>query len=136
MIRDEIRAATLGAAPQFKNKLVCVNGQQIEVRQPSIGDRQEIARKSVEVKAGAAGQEPVYAVNGLEMRLQGIIACCYVPGTNERVFDGTDYDVLRAQPSGSFVDVLGEAVLELMNVESEPDTKNSETTESGNGCSR
>ena len=136
MIRDEIRAATLGAAPQFKSRIVEANGQKSGVRKPSIGDRQEIARKSVEVKAAAGGQDPVYAVNGLEMRLQGIIACCYVPGTGERIFDAADYDVLRSQPSGSFVDVLGEAVLELMNVEAEPESKNSETTGSDNGSSQ
>ncbi len=130
MIRDEIRAATLGQPAQFKSEVIEIEGKQIEVRQPSVGDRHGIAEKSIKKNANDA------MVDLQEMRLQAIIHCCFVPGTGERIFDPSDYDALRSYPAGSWVDKIGDLAVKMLYIETGPQSKNSETTESDNGNSQ
>ena len=135
-LRDKIRAKTVGSSKHFRKKLVkyeppiydtkevalgdgtkyieeIIVGHDepifVEVRQPSIGERNEVFSKNL-------GSGDV----NLELILYMAMKQTYVPGTNERVFEPADYDTLKDQPAGGFVDQFGNAALELMNVE---DTK-------------
>jgi len=56
-------------------------------------------------------------MDALDMILWGAIYCTYVPGTDDKVFEESDYAVLSEQPSGGIVDKLGKVALDLLNVE-------------------
>lgn len=113
MSRSDIRAATVAAQARFASKTVNVNGQDVEIRQPNIKQRSEILRLA---KAQSGDKDRVDLAS---LSIESIIRCCYVPGTNEKVFGDADRDTLAEMPSGSFVDDLASAALGLMNVDKE-----------------
>lgn len=113
-IRDKIRAATLGKPVQFKSKTFNYEGVDVEFRQPNLKDRQMLINKARKSNGD---------LDFVEFLVWSVIANTYVPDTNEKVFDDTDYDVMTNQNSGSFVDQFGGEIAALMNVE-EGDAKN------------
>lgn len=116
--RADLRSRTLGKAREFKSQMVDIDGTQYEVRQPSVRERSAILQAG-EVLSGDAKKMDMG-----RMQVQGIITCTYVPGSGERVFEQADFEALMEQPSGGFVDKLGEVVLTLMNIEAEKAAKN------------
>ena len=50
--------------------------------------------------------------------------CCYVPNTEEHIFEAADEKVLLGQPAGGWVDELAAEAVRLMNTEAEQDAKN------------
>lgn len=110
-MRDKIRSATLGSQPQFKTKRVEINGAEVELRQPSIKDRREILNKCMNGDG---------TVDMMEFQIRSIMHCARDPETGGMVFEEEDYDVIMSNPTHSWVDELGQAVQEVMNV----DTKN------------
>lgn len=113
-IRDQIRAATLGKKTQFKTKEFVYEGITVEFRQPNLKDRQLLINKS-KTKDGE--------FDFVEFLVWSVISNTYVPGTDERVFENSDYESMISKPSGSFVDKFGAEIAEIMNVED--DAKNS-----------
>ena len=107
-LRDAIRKATLGSQSEFKKEVVKWNGVEVELRQPSVKQRQELFKRCV----GDGGK-----IDSLEFMTLGVIACTYVPGTDEKVFDDTDYDGIMARPAGGFLDKFGAQIAELTNVD-------------------
>ena len=98
-IRDKIRAATVGAEKTALSKIVEVGGQKIEVRQPTIKGREDLRLRSL-VKDGDG------TLDFVAYQIWCVILFSYVPDTNERVFEKTDYESLAGQISGSFVDTV------------------------------
>lgn len=98
MSRDSIRAKILGVSR--KSKVVEVDGIQIEVRQPSVGEMMSLTASDDKKQ---------------DLMIHSIVENCYVPGTNERVFDETDIDGLRAMPFGDSWLLLTKALDELMD---------------------
>lgn len=81
--RDAMRAALLASAkPEYK--ILPFRGQKVEVRQPSV---ESVLNQS---KVDEEGRK----VGPIEMLIQ----CLYIPGTNERIFEDTDRDVLLNMP--------------------------------------
>lgn len=113
--RDKIRAATLGNKGQFKTEVVEVNGVSVAVKQPSVGEREDMFA-AIDADAGSSAVD--YA-KMFKLMTWGVIKLTYVPDTNERVFDDADYDELMNQPTNDWVDQLGETVLEVLNVEAD-----------------
>lgn len=140
--RDAIRSATMGQAQKLRSRRFeyhpPIFGEQevtgsdgrtytetvitgygdpvtVEVRQPSLVQRNKLVK--------GAGDD--------QMRLVALltISQVYVPGTNERVFEETDYDSLLETPAGGFVDQFAEVAMELMNLNVEEQRKNSPTTQ-------
>ena len=109
-VRDKLRSKTVGAPKNFKSTTVEIDGEEFEIRQPSVKERMDIFNHSS--KDGG--------VNALDFQLWSVIRTCYVPGTNERVFEDSDYSVLADQPAGSFLDKLGEAAMTMLNLEEKP----------------
>lgn len=105
--REQIRQATLGGKKQFKSKIYDKLDEPIEIRQPSVGARREMLKRS-------AVNGNMQQIDGAAMMVWGIIGCCYVPDTDEKVFDDGDFDTLESEPSDGWVDDLGECVSELM----------------------
>ena len=112
-IRDKIRAKTVGSTTQFKSKKFDYEGIEVEFRQPNLKDRKLLLKKARD-KNGEFDM--------IEFIVWSVISNTYVPDTNEKVFDETDYEVMLNQNTGSFVDKFGAEIAELMNVEE--DVKN------------
>ena len=112
--RDDLRAATLGQTRKFISRKVKYNGQEFEIRQPTI-----------KARAALRKQSSVYRVDGtvdfdlFEFIVQAVIANTFIPGTDERVFEPNDYEALVANPPGGFIDEFGAIATELMNVDSD-----------------
>ena len=106
--RDELRAATLGAPKQFAHEIIEWNGCRFELRQPSVGDRNRLVKQCMDDKG-----KP----DALELMTRSVMACTFVPDTQEKVFDETDYDALVTSPSGGFVDRFGEKIMGLVYVD-------------------
>ena len=121
-LRDQLRAATVGSKRVFKSEVVEVEvagGQklQIEVRQMSIKERSEYFKASNDVKDNKV-------TDIVKMQVNGIISSCYVPGTDEKVFDMSDYDVLSQSVTGGFADKIWEKIQELQDFTLEKAKKN------------
>ena len=114
---EQLRALTIGAAPEFKRKTVTVkvNGKSVtlEVRQPRAEERDEILR------AGAiiTGKNPNMKLS--PMAVLAAVLCTYAPGTDRRVFRREDVPAMLQRPAGDFPDVLGTEALQLMNAGAE-----------------
>lgn len=100
MSRDELRKAIF--SEKVESEVVELpNGQQIEVRDSSAGDMID----AVEVK-------------DLKARMvRMLIMCCYVPGTDEKVFEDADKDSLMSLPSGGTYRKLIEAISKRANID-------------------
>ena len=120
-LRNQIRAATVGSKKVFNTELVMANGMQIECRQMSVKDRANlVADTEVEGQSDRVDTETWQIFN--------IIRNCFVPGTNDQIFEETDYEVLASQPCRNWVDTLSQALMRLNNIDVEELEKNSETT--------
>lgn len=115
MTRDEIRQRTLGRAHRVPSRLVDVDGVAIEVRRPSIRQRSQILRRG---KALGGAQVALDRMDPGEFQVTGLIECCFVPGTDERVFSEADREALLGSPAGAY-DGLTNALMELMSVDEE-----------------
>lgn len=80
--RDRIRGKVFGSTPNFDT--VEFNGSKIEIRQPTLGEIFQIQQ---------AGADDI-----LQSTITMLIKYCFVPGTNERVFEEADRDQLAQLP--------------------------------------
>jgi hypothetical protein len=115
--RDKLRAKSVGAAKRFRKEVVTVDGDDFEVRQLSVRDRMDVYNRAT--KNGV--------LDPLQFQIWAVISTVYVPGTDERVFEDTDYESLVKQPTGSFVDKLSEAAVNMLGAEAKPTNDSVET---------
>lgn len=113
-MRDKIRSATLGKKTQFRSKIFEYEGFEVEFRQPNLRDRKALLDHAKNGKG---------EFDMIEFIVWSVILNTYIPGTNEKVFDENDYEVMMQQNTGSFVDQFGTEISELMNTEN-TDSKN------------
>lgn len=113
--RDKIRSATLGSPVKRKSAEIEINGVVIELRQLTIGERQAVARETVNKTM-------------FDYVIAGILAMAYVPGTEERAFETTDIPVMLEQAPGGWFDTLYDEAQKMMNAKGETE-KNSEATQ-------
>lgn len=97
--RDKLRSKVFSE----KAKVILIDlddGQQIEVRQPTIGMLLDVV-----------------SLEDLKSRMsQMLIKTCYVPGTNEKVFDESDKDILMELPQGGVYQKLIDTIQANMNL--------------------
>ena len=121
-LRNAIRAKTVGSNKIFKTKLVEFNGVDIEIKEPSVKIWGQILKAVMTIEDG---------VNKTEMDkylIWSVIYCSFVPESNTRVFEDTDYESLEGFPRSGFVGEFSEIALEMMNSDAEKTEKNSEET--------
>jgi hypothetical protein len=118
MSRDDIRKAILDSKPQ--TRLIKVFGVEVEMRQSTVKD----VLGSVTDRSGQENMDRSEAFAKL------IIAHCYVPGTNERVFSEEDVDVLKNMPFGKELNDIQGAINDLMGIDIAAALKNSRMTPS------
>ncbi len=92
LTRDDLRGRLLGTKAKPKIEMVTLFGEDVELRQPSFGSMLD-AREIADTKTRT-----------IEM----IVQYAFVPGTDERIFEDTDRDVILGWP-------FGEDVLEIQN---------------------
>jgi hypothetical protein len=97
-VRDSVRGKIF--ALKTKTKVVSFNGVDIEIRQPAV--------KSV--IAGANSDDKRAAI------VRMLVDNCYVPGTEEKVFEDADYDSLMEMPFGHDWMVLSQTMDELTDI--------------------
>jgi len=106
-VRDSVRSRIF-SAKKFETRTIKIFDQEVEVRQPSIGqivDRMNMA------------DDPKQVVDML-------IEHCYVPGTDTKVFDPEDKDSILSWPVGQWFTEFNNALTELMEINVEEAEKN------------
>lgn len=136
MDRNELRSLLLGTQPQRKSQIVKVdvNGREVEVeiRAPSMKDEEAIGKKAMVVTPPQRpGGEVKLEHFPAERKIWTAIKCCFVPGTEQRIFEPADADAFRAAPSGSWYDKLAAAAEKAIQVDAEAVEGNSEATATG-----
>ena len=101
--RDELRTLLLGSKHESESKLITLWGIEIELRQASLKDV---------LKASDTDDAETNAVNM-------VIRYAYVPGTNERIFEPADKDVILSWPFGEDMQKLQKIVGELTGITEE-----------------
>jgi len=126
--KEEVRNATLGKTHQFKTRAVEVEGVEIEVRELSIGRRDEMINSCLDDNQ---------KVDMRKFRILSLVYCCF-DGAGDQIYEDTDVDAMLAQPVSGFVTTLSDVAIE-MNDMTTPDgeaAKNSEATQDGSGNSQ
>ena len=102
--RDNIRSKIFNAKNKHrKSKVIDFMGEDVEVRQPTVKQVQELAKE--------ARKEDSDAV------LLSIMEYCYVPGTDDKVFEDADKDGLLDLPVGEWLNNLNQAIEEMTGVD-------------------
>lgn len=111
-----IRAATVGAKNSFATKMVNIAGVDIQLRQLSVKQRDEIAVESIKPDKTADIKKMYYLM---------IIESAEDPQTGEKIFTRADIESFDNSPSGGWLDELKEAYLELNGLMENADIKKS-----------
>ena len=101
------------------------DGTEIEIRQPSVGQRKELVDKANTTIDQSTGQ---MKASLMEFYIWGVIYCTFDPESGENIFTEEDYDALSELPCNSFVDDIGEKVLTFLNINLGKSGKNSRKT--------
>ncbi len=106
--RDSLRGKTVGAQAVFKSKRIMYDGAEIEIREPS-------------VKAWGAILKQMTREEGKmefdQYLVWSVILCAFVPGTDIKVYDDTDFDALMGQPKSGFMTEFSDVASDLMKVD-------------------
>jgi hypothetical protein len=94
--RNNLRAKIL--AERAKKVVVTLDGMDIEVRQMTVGQALDTTNLEDDRKRMA----------------RYLVDCCYVPGTDEKIFEEADLDVLMDMPAGGYYTKIMEAVTAQM----------------------
>src|SRR6188474_2164490 len=98
--RDALRAKILGKTHQPKKELITVFGVEFELRQPSLAAILN-ARESKSL---------------IDQVVDMIIDHAFVPGTDERLFESTDRELIKVWPFGEDLITLQRAIAKLSGV--------------------
>jgi hypothetical protein len=99
--RDDLRNAILNSdQATVQTQVITFFGQQIELRQPTVGQ--------IEKQANNGGNSTLSNM---------LIEYAYVPGTNDKVFEDTDADTLKGLPFNQDVQAATAAVTKLTGID-------------------
>ncbi len=109
--RDELRGKIFSSKnKQFKTEECEIYGCKVEIRQPSLGM----------ILAAQEGDDRAKAVVML------LVGYCYVPGTEEKVFEEGDVENLLSMPFGDDLIKVNQVIEKLTNIDVLSAEKNSE----------
>lgn len=94
--RGKLRAKFL--ADKVKKVTVTIDGMDIEVRQMSVGQMLDTISEDDRKKQMA----------------RYIVDCCFVPGTDEKIFEEEDLEVLMGMPAGGYYSQIMEQINKQM----------------------
>lgn len=110
--RDALRAKTIGAQKKFSSRLVKIGEDEYEVRSPTVKERGQILDAAGIVEDGGKVKP-----DSAKLLVKAVMACTYVPGTDEKVYDAADEAGLEGQPPGGWFDELARVAVEMLNVD-------------------
>ncbi len=125
-LRDKLRKKALVDRKPRAAEIVNYDGEEFEVRQPSVGMRSNIIL-GAGAKVAKSEEELMEGLDTGKIQILSVIHCTYVPGTDEKVFELGDYAMLEDDAPGGLVDTLSAVAMKLINVKPETDAKNSES---------
>jgi hypothetical protein len=102
--RVSIRAAVLKSSVR-PTQSFSINGVEVELRTPSVQDRSKIYAKAMKGDT----------LDTAELSVAAALACTFVQGTDEKVFEEADREVLKDAASGSDLDKLMLAAAGMIN---------------------
>lgn len=114
-LRDKIRAATVAQPKKYNSETVEMNGIELEVRQLGIDVRGEYMKSCMDEKG---------EIDMVKLQVNAIILACYVPGTDETVFEDTDYEAISKSVAGGYADKIWETFQKLSNLSVDDAKKN------------
>jgi len=129
-MRDQLRSKALGAKREFASEIVETEDMEFEVRQPTVAIRGRIYQKALPSNIDRSENEEEMAqslmsrVDYAQLQIWAVIECTYVPGTDDNVFESSDFEALSQLPAGTFLDDLSSAAMKLLNVKPKEDAKN------------
>ena len=91
--RDVLRAKVLGDKPK-SNVVTLDDGVQVEVRQTTVGSM----------------LDAINIEDSKQRMAQMLVISCYVPGTEDQLFEAADIDTILAMPSGGYYQKLIDAM--------------------------
>lgn len=98
--RDEIRSKMF-SGNEFKKEEINLFGADVEIRQPSLGAMLEFQQND----------------DRKEAMFQVLLGYCYIPGTDEKVFEAGDKDSILAMPFGPDIVELNKAIEKLTDID-------------------
>lgn len=112
-VRDQLRAKVFSSENTvFKRKALTYKGAELEIKQPSL-----------EEVTGMFDQP-----DSTSRAIYLLIHLAYIPGTDERVFEDTDFDTLKAMPYGPEMTDIQDMISEFFRGNAKEAEKNSEAT--------
>lgn len=115
-VRDGIRSAIFASKNKGATRTFDFFGQAVEIRQPTLAQITRLSRVAAEDTK-------------IPQVVRVLIEYCYVPETNEKVFDIGDAEQLASLPSGKWLANFNKAFEELSGIDVEAAEKNSEKTD-------
>lgn len=112
LTRNEIRGKIFSNVKR-KSEIIMLFGAEVELRQPTIGEVLKLPEDDKD-----------------EAIIETLLTYCYVPGTDEKVFDEADRDGLKKQPFGPDIERVNKAMKKLTGIDILGEEKNSESTPS------
>ena len=98
--RDALRGRLMGAK-KFKSETLDLFGESVEIRQPTVGQILDATEYDDQKKA---------LVNIL-------VNYCYIPGTQERIFEPTDEAAIMEWPVGDWFSEINAAIQRLTTID-------------------
>jgi len=127
-LKSKIRAKTIGSRKAFKYKIVEFEDVEIEIREPSVKVWGQILKSVM----GMEGDNTAGKMEYDKYLIWSVIHCAFVPGTDEKVFEDTDYETLESFPRRGFVGEFSDIAMDMMNADQEKVEKKSDETASDN----
>lgn len=116
LTRDQIRALMFAAENKVQAvEVITLFGQPVEVRQPTLNQLNALSRQKENDKVS-----PIVRI---------MIEYCYMPGTNDKVFEQGDAEQLMSMPTGKWLNDFNEAMEKLSGVDVKAAEKNSSETD-------
>ena len=123
--RGLLRSITVGSKREFKKELLEWEGNQFEIRQPSVRQRSEILKKA----RMTVGDDEGVSVDIAAMQVWSVICCVYAPDDTKPLFSDGDFESLLDMPAGSFVDKFATVAMSYINTNVEEVEKNLEAVQ-------
>ena len=98
--RDALRGRLMGAK-KFRSERIKLFGEDVEIRQPSVGQILDAQEFEDQKKA---------LVNIL-------VNYCFIPGTEEKIFEDTDEGAIMEWPVGEWFTEINQAIQKLTNID-------------------
>lgn len=109
------RAAVL-ARGKPASVIVEHEGTKIDVRVPTLAARSRILREAAKVTGQNDDGDDIEKTDIAELQVRAVVECCYLPGTDTRVFSAADLNELREHYAGGAIEQLAKAAMKLFSM--------------------